>query len=316
MNILLCTKNCKYTIAGKNLVISRGTSGRLFNEELRNVCFSYEPQIMQTNGIVISSESGRVYLEPEDGIELFGWEMMNNVFDKWISKVKFIDISELDTSEAATLLKMFHKCESLEKVVLGAISFKNMFSLQYMFQHCTNLKEVDFSHVQGMENVVLMNGIFEDCTLLKKVIFPNVKKSKVRCLNSAFLDCLSLEEVNMKDFILSSRYIRTIESMFANCHSLKSIDFGESVIPERCKVSHAFMDCPALESFSAKNLFIKDGVSDMFTGCSNLRTIDLSSVTMNTLIGEGNNLKMCNSIREVKLYDGTIYFARNKNSES
>ncbi len=110
--------------------------------------------------------------------------------------------------------------------------------------------------IQGIENlntseVTDMNSLFLGCTSLVNVDLQHFDTGNVTGMNSMFSDCSSLRQLDLSNF--DTRNVTDMNSMFRGCTNLESLD---------------------LPSFDTRKVTDMNG---MFRGCTNLESLDLSS---------------------------------------
>ncbi len=154
----------------------------------------------------------------------------------------------------------------------GELDTSNGYDFSYMFENCSNLKEI---HSLNTNKANSMADMFKGCSSLKKV--PSLNVSNVVNMNSMFSGCSSLEEIPD----LTPNNCNYFENMFAGCTSLKKaprIDISRANY-----LAGMFSGCSSLEEVPElnPNLYIQHANSaytptsiyGMFSGCSSLKTI-------------------------------------------
>ena len=149
-----------------------------------------------------------------------------------------------------------------------------------MFYGCTSLESVDVSSFDT-SNVTLMNGMFYDCRVLNSIDLSNFDTSKVEDMHEF---CYHADVAN--PIILGSRFtcenVVNMEGMFKHCHEVKSIDLSMFNTSNVENMNGMIKYCYALETITTGAGFTCENVTDMtdmFTECTTLKTLDLSMMT-------------------------------------
>ena len=113
------------------------------------------------------------------------------------SKIKTLDLSMVDTSNAGNMNGMFSGCSSLESIDLSSFDTTGCFNMNYMFQGCKSLKKLDLSHFK-----------------------PNA----LWWIVGMFSGCESLEELDLSNMDFGAAFHSApvqVDTVFENCKSLK-----------------------------------------------------------------------------------------------
>ena len=153
------------------------------------------------------------------------------------------DSFSLNVSEIAPNVKNFR--------VEGSIEFSGPISFNSMFCGCSALETVDLSGIT-VANSADTAQMFENCPSLTSVKLP--KQLAPTSAKFMFYNCKKLQAIDLSgcDF----RSLKTADYMFGNCSALTAVAM------------------PASEKATFSNLETMNG---MFTGCSSLQTLDLTS---------------------------------------
>ena len=245
-----------------------------------------------------------------------------------------------DTSEVTNMDYMFQDCAKLEKAPFldtsKVTTMKHMFSNNNSYLYNTKIKEIPLYDTSEVTN---MQGAFNGLWALERL--PNLNTSKVTDMSYlvGFGDSWADNRIQqLKEFPpLDTSNVTNMSYMFAQCGKLKTIPFlnTSNVI----SMSYMFQNCVELESLpdldyskvtSAKYLFEQcklleeinigmitpySSVARMFTGCTNLKTIngtiDLINVSDTTYIfNDCTNLTYLNLVNikvDIRIGSGTLY---------
>ncbi len=198
--------------------------GTVFNEDLTQN--EIDDRIAQEiKAFSISPEEKIAYLDhlAQDYHNAFPLTFRNNS-----------EIEEIVVPEGVEVIRrsMFYGCENLVKVTLPS-TLKEIEA--FAFYGCIQLRELVFTHADGLENMGA----------------------------SAFEQCQSLESFKVP------KHIKSIaKNTFRSCDHLKQVDFDNDSQLESVK-SHAFLHCVSLSKFECPPKLSEIGMS-AFYGCREL----------------------------------------------
>lgn len=241
------------------------------------------------------------------------------------------DIVEIDLSQfiAVDLTGVCQSCSSLKKAILPSpVSI-----LDYAFQYCTSLREVN---IDDPTSITTMHYAFDGCYELASIfalnipLCTNLDHAFNNCIRLAVIDLVDLSSVtNMDYFLYNANFIKNIivpelpvcNSMiraFSSCRLLESITIGATpVVTDMSYVlngsprlksvtltdtssvtdfSYAFASCPLLEEISIPDTSKTKDFSSMFDYDRALKSIS----ELNALSGQQftNVFRFCNSLLE------------------
>ena len=196
-------------------------------------------------------------LTGEEGWDLSNLENAQSMF-RACTSLEYLDVANWDMSKVTTFQGMF--CADSQNT--GAMALKelvgmenwnvqNVQTLEDTFYGCGNLKTVDMRG-WNVTNLTTMSHMFADCYKLENVYFTDWKTTSLTSLNGTFNNCTSLKTVDMSMFDTSNVYYF--------CQAFEYCDSLEKVI--------------GLENWDTS---LGDNFSEMFSGCRNLKQLDLSS---------------------------------------
>ena len=116
---------------------------------------------------------------------------------------------------------MFQDCKKLKTLKgIGYFVGKKTTNIQNMFRGCEKLESVDVS-TWKMNSVENMAYIFEGCKKLNTIKgLSNLKTPKLKNMDGAFMNCTSLEKLNVLFWDTSS--VTSAKNLFAGCTSLST----------------------------------------------------------------------------------------------
>ena len=131
----------------------------------------------------------------------------------------------------------------------NAIDVSLLTSLNYFFQQCSSLVEVDLSD-WNTGNVTNMQSMFDECKELQSVgDLSNWDVSKVTNMNRIFYKCQSLQNLNLSDWNIGN--ITSLYNMFCECNLLQSIgDLSNWDVSKVTNIGNMFEDCKSLQNLN------------------------------------------------------------------
>jgi len=222
----------------------------------KSIKLYYKEHIDENNvslyDVIISTESGKTVAS--SGAYLFSY----------LSNLKEINLTNLDTSNVTTMYRMFRNSVSLPTVDVGVLDTGNVTNMNGMFSgsdanHFMNLTsivgldKIDTSNVIDMtamfqangklttidisnfntSNVTSMQMMFRGCTMLEEIIlgktdgtkYTPIDTSNVTNMVGLFAECTSLKEINLKGINTSN--VTNMEQMFVRSTSLVKLDLSD-----------------------------------------------------------------------------------------
>ena len=140
-----------------------------------------------------------------------------------------------------------------------------------------DLSSFDFS------SVTTAIEMFNSCTNLEHVTLPNHMTS-LQSAKGMFASCSSLKYINL-DFLEFNRKFNDANHMFRNCSSLIEMKFPEVYSYEGTDLAEMFSGCFNLKSVDLGNYGVKyiSGMSMMFYNCKKLEYIDIFNLNMKNI---------------------------------
>ena len=146
------------------------------------------------------------------------------------TKVKYIDIYNLNVKNLERMDNMFSGCSSLTSVKLPNSNAPHLTNLSYMFSNCESLTSIKFS--KGMnystEKLTNLEGMFSGCKSLKSIDFSYLKTSNISNTKNMFLNCISLTSLDLSNF---TTFNLDMDNMFQNCSKLSYLDISNFYTP-------------------------------------------------------------------------------------
>lgn len=208
----------------------------------------------------------------------------------------------------------FNGCTNLSSIEgIENLNTSNVKNMSGMFAKCSNLETLDLSHF-NTENVTTMVQMFYGCTKLHNLNIDNFNTENVSYMNGMFDGCSGLDTLDLSHF--NTRYVRKsgFNYMFNGCSSLSSLDVSNFTTDKpSMQLDGLFKGCSSLQTLDLSSFSTggASSVTDMFDGCSALRTIYVSEDFIIPY-----RVKSSNMFRDCHLLKGAISFEPTKKNET
>lgn len=213
-----------------------------------------------------------------------------------------------------TCANWFNGCTNLTSIEgIENLNTSNVKNMSGMFALCSNLETLDLSHF-NTERVTTMAQMFYGCTKLHKLNISSFNTKNVISMNQMFSNCSSLDSLDLSHFNAEGVNYHGLYAMFSGCSSLKFLDVSNFPADKpRMKLDAMFKGCSSLQmlDLSSFNTGMANSATDMFDGCSALKTIYVSD---HFEIPYG--VKSSNMFRDCHLLKGAISFEPTKKDET
>lgn len=213
-----------------------------------------------------------------------------------------------------TCSNWFNGCTNLTSIEgIENLNTSNVENMSGMFALCSNLETLDLSHF-NTEKVTTMAQMFYGCTKLHDLNISSFNTENVTSMNQMFGGCSSLDSLDLSHFNAKGVLYHGLYAMFSGCSSLKFLDVSNFPADKpRMQLDAMFKGCSSLQMFdlSSFNTGMANSATDMFDGCSALKTIYVSD---HFEIPYG--VKSSNMFRDCHLLKGAISFEPTKKDET
>jgi surface protein len=216
---------------------------------------------------------------------------MNGMFNGCVS---IVSVPLFNTSLVTTMDSMFYNCYSLTAVPL--FNTVSVLDMNNMFAFCTALETVPLFNTSS---VTFMTTMFSGCKSLKSV--PLFNTASVLTMGAMFNSCISLTSVPL----FNTASVTNMGFMFSGCSSLISVPQFNTVSVS--SMGSMFLNCRAIiqvidSTFQAQRagapppspvLFDTSSVttmSNMFQGCTSLKTVGFTNVSAGTTTSKFTNI--------------------------
>lgn len=200
-----------------------------------------------------------------------------------------------------TCSNWFNGCTNLTSIEgIENLNTSNVKNMSGMFAKCSNLETLDLSHF-NTENVTTMAQMFYGCTKLHNLNIDNFNTENVSYMNGMFEGCSSLDSLDLSHF--NTRYVRKdgMNYMFNGCSSLSSLDVSNFTTDKpSMQLDGLFKGCRSLQTLDLSSFSTggASSVTDVFYGCSALRTIYVSDhFKFNNSVSSSNMFRDCENLK-------------------
>lgn len=142
-------------------------------------------------------------------------------------RLRTLDLTGLETSNATSMDWMFYDCSSLTKLDTSPLDTSRTTTMHDMFCLCSQLTTLDLSGFKT-SNVSNMSGMFWGCTALQSLDLTGFNTSRVVNMGEMFDSCESIVTLDLTGFDTSN--VSNMDDMFMWCYSLARLALGESFI--------------------------------------------------------------------------------------
>lgn len=216
------------------------------------------------------------------------------------SRLKSVDLSELNMGKVTGMYYMFEDCTSLINVNMSAIDVKNVKSMFAMFHNCTSLTDVNISKMKT-SSLTDMRLMFTDCSSLRNLDMSEIDTSNVTSMSSMFKGCSSLTNLNIGNWDVSS--VTDTSFMFYNCSGLVNLEIGDWNVSNVTNAGYMFSDCSSLKNLEIRNWDVSSvtDVSYMFSDCSSLTKMDISNWNTDIVTTMCGMFYNCNNLVDLNI---------------
>ena len=228
--------------------------------------------------------------------------------------MKFIDLSNFDTSNVIYMGMMFNGCRNLTALDVSNFNTSNVTDMSYMFNDCGSLTAIDVSKF-NTSNVTSMTSMFYGCEALTSVTgFAGKDMSSCKSMNNMFLNCYNLKTIDFSGANLSS--VTNMSNMFDNLGNmsiakLETVDFSDATISSVTDMSNMFRDQAKLTTVKGTFNGTIQNMGSMFMRCSSFNSISHIRITAT---GDSINIARfmaCASPAGVYSNDMNIFYGSN-----
>lgn len=233
------------------------------------------------------------------GFGAYSWSLEDGVLT--------LTTNSLETLTGKETIGYKQYADSIHTVKLNgqiAVNKCRLFNGLTNLKHIENLWNIQFESLpyeakEGLGSSIhyeygpFADEMFKGCASLQTVDFTWLDTSKVLTFDSMFEGCTALETVDLS--CLDTSRLLGMTNSFKDCRSLTRVVFPNTTI----KLASYYISRKDVDN---NHWYYKsDGSKGMFSGCSSIEKIDLSSIRATDNIEE--TFYNCSSLKEIQLFD-------------
>lgn len=234
---------------------------------------------------------------------------MSSMFYYCRSLMNLDAIQNWDTSKVTNFATMFSSCANLKRIPVNNFNVSKTTSLNSMFSGCYSLEELDLSNWRPSLVTNLASFLY-DCWSLKRVNFNGWTTGTLTTISSIFYSCRSLQALDIS-WLHVTNACTTIYCAFSNMQQIKKLnipnDWDLSGITGTGNVATSvFSGCSSLETITGISNWNFTGsiaINSIFSGCWNLKTVDVSNWTVNNATNLSNMFNSCYALENIDLHN-------------
>ena len=271
---------------------------------------SYRPNMgVMVGGDVIKLESGHQF--NEDIKSLVNGEHF--IYDKTDYRIKSVsfevgddevpseyDRVDVSAPDSPSPIYAYWKPESNELIVRTPSNkvYANQ-DASGMFNKLDQLTEVNFAGFD-LTYTGTVASFFSECRSLVNLDLSDWNTGGVSDFHELFMECKKLKNLNITNLDVTSA--SSLGMMFGGCRSLTELDLSHFNTPNLQDPGFMFYLCESLESITFGDRFNTSNVSafnGIFSGCTSLKTIDLSKFDFSNSTSYWRLFQDCNSLTDI-----------------
>ena len=177
---------------------------------------------------------------------------------------------ETGTKTRANASYLFYDLTNATSMDLSNLNTSAATDMNRMFSYCSSLASLNISGWNTFK-VTDMRNMFYDCDALTSLDLSSWNTSSVKTMENMFYDCDALTSLNLSDW--NTQNVTTMADMFYSCNSLKSVDVNGWNTQNVTSMFGMFSGCNALKKIYADKDWNTSAVTSyygMFSNCENL----------------------------------------------
>ena len=208
--------------------------------------------------------------------------------------------SNLNTSAATSLYKMFANCFSLTTIDVSKWDTSKVQNMGRVFYFCSALDGLDVSN-WDTSSCTATNLMFAYCGALTSLDVSDWDMSKVEVMNSMFNSCESLASLDVSKWDVSSANNMTF--LFSYCKLLTTLDVGKWNTDSAVGTGCMFYGCKSLKELNVANWNMSHVVDlqSMFNDCAALESVDVSKWNVSSVTDMQTMFYGCTSLTSLNL---------------
>ena len=201
---------------------------------------------------------------------------------------------------------MFQNCRELKYIDLSNFNTSNVVYMNKLFLNCFKLEEIKGLNNFDTTNVKFMDSMFEECYELKSLDLSNFNVSNVTDMGYMFNKCVKLKEIKGLKF-WNTNNVLIMSEMFKDCHELEYLDLSNFNTSNVIYMNGMFNKCYKLKKIKGINKFDLTNALNlykMFRGCFKLKEVALQKFYTSKI--NNKSIELISQINE-KLSDIALY---------
>ena len=218
----------------------------------------------------------------------------------WNDYASVINTAIINIENCTSFKNMFYNCSKLKTLDLSDLDTSKVTDMSGMFNGCFELTNLDLNNF-NTANVTDMSDMFYGCAKLNELNFSNFNTSKVTDMSGMFYDCSKLNELNLNYFDTSKT--TNMSGMFSGCGNLTNLDLNNFDTSKVTDMSNMFYNCINLANINIHGFNTSNvtNMSSMFSGCRNVSTLDLQNFDTENVIDMFGMFSYCNKVKNLEL---------------
>lgn len=221
--------------------------------------------------------------------------------------ISTIDLSSFDLSGVERAFQAFSGMSALTSIDLSGIELSSLQIANGMFANDYVLASIDFGTCTApvLEDA---SGMFYSCALLDNISIQNLIGKSTTNISYILSGCVSLNKLDISSWDTSG--VIYMQCAFDGMEQLENILVGNNFSTISAKSCAAMLrncgklDNASLQSFLSKfNPAVMESTFEMFKGCSNLQTLDLSSVDCSAIRNYSGMFYGDSSLKKIVISD-------------
>ena len=222
-----------------------------------------------------------------------------------------VDVSNWNTSNVTDMSFMFQNCKKLKNLDVSKWNTSKVTTMRNMFISCYELPYLDVSN-WNVSQVTHMGGMFNCCYVLKDLDVSKWNTSSLRSMDWIFNVCRSMTYIDVSNW--NTANVTNMLCAFTNCSKLENLDLGKWNTSNVTNMGAMFHNCSALKeldlsSFDTHNVTNlygtwTNGGGGIFQSCKNLEKLDVSGFDCSKMSNMKNTFTGCTNLKEVDLGSG------------
>ena len=234
-----------------------------------------------------------------------------------------LDVSKFNTANVTNMMNMFIGCKGLTSLDLSSFNTAKVESMNYMFNGCSGLTTINVSDAFTTNKVSISDGMFGGCYKLEGATSYNSGKTGIDMANfdgyftpknitpyvkwDANTKVLTFKVANNKeegayDLNEGENKPKWVDEVKNNCTNVVFTPSFKQAKPTSCYMWFwGFWPLTTIEGIENLNTEKVTDMSEMFNGCSGLKSLDLSNFDTSNVEDMISMFTGCNKLTSLNL---------------